>query len=144
MKMKLINKKARFKYEFLETYLCGICLLGSEIKSVRESKVIFTDSYCLFIDNELWLRSLHISEYKDATYLNHEPKRDRKLLLTKKELKKIKIMVSEKGLTIVPTSIFINEHNLCKIEIAIARGKKEYDHRETIKKRDSERERKND
>jgi len=136
--MKIPNKKAKFNYEFIEKEVAGIVLTGTEVKSIRAGKVSFTDSYCFFKDGELWLKSLHISEYTQGTYLNHEPKRDRKLLLKKQQLKKFQKKMNEGGLTIVPTLIFINSKGLVKIEIALSRGKKLFDKRETIKKRDIE------
>jgi SsrA-binding protein len=136
--MKIQNRKARFNYEFIEKEIAGIVLAGTEVKSIREGKVSFTDSYCFFVDGELWLKSLHISEYKEGTYNNHEPKRDRKLLLKKQQLRKLQKKVNEGGLTIIPTTIFINSKGLVKIEIALSRGKKTIDKRETIKNRDIE------
>jgi len=138
-----INRKARFEYEFLEKMDAGIVLQGTEIKSIRDGQVSFTDSFCLFIEHEMYIRNLHIAEYAHGNMHNHKPKRDRKLLLTKRELRKWKAKVSEKGLTIVPVKLFINPKGYAKIEIAIAKGKQERDKREDIKKRDSEREIKN-
>jgi SsrA-binding protein len=115
-------------------------LTGSEIKSIRASKVSINDSYCFFDGNELWIRSLHIAEYVNAGYAGHIPVHDRKLLLTRKELKKWHLKVKEKGLTIVPLVIFINEKGFAKVEIGLGRGKKVHDKRETIKSRDVERE----
>ncbi len=115
-------------------------LTGSEIKSVRNGKVSFNDSYCLFTDGELWVKSLHIAEYINAGYAGHIPVRDRKLLLTKKELNKWQLKVKEKGLTIVPLSMFVNDKGYAKLEIGLGRGKKLHDKRETIKNRDVERE----
>lgn len=115
-------------------------LTGSEIKSVRNGKVSFNDSYCLFTDGELWVKSLHIAEYINAGYAGHIPVRDRKLLLTKKELTKWQLKVKEKGFTIVPLSMFVNDKGYAKLEIGLGRGKKLHDKRETIKNRDVERE----
>jgi SsrA-binding protein len=140
MKLEIKNRKAKFSYNIIDTYVAGIVLTGTEIKSVRASKVSFNDSYCMFVENELWLKNLHISVYENGTYSNHEPKRDRKLLLTKKELKKLKETVSEKGLTIIPLKLFLNKKNFCKVEIALAKGKQTHDKRNTIKKKDVERE----
>jgi SsrA-binding protein len=134
------NKKASFKYFLLENFTAGIKLTGTEIKSLREGKANIVDAYCIFIDNELFVKNMHISEYKFGTHYNHEPKRDRKLLLTKRELKRIANKTTEKGLTIVPVRVFINEKGLAKIEISIAKGKKMYDKRETLKKKDIEKE----
>lgn len=133
----LVNKKARFEFEFVSTYIAGIQLYGTEIKSIREGKVNLTDGYCYFKKAELWVKNLHISEYNFGTYNNHEPERLRKLLLHKKELKKLESSIKEKGLTIIPFRIFINERGLAKLEIALARGKKLHDKRNTIKERDS-------
>ena len=134
------NKKASFNYEFIDTYTAGIMLTGTEIKSIRDGKVNFTDAYCFFIGHELWLKGLHISEYSYGSYNNHIPKRDRKLLLNKKELLKIKKKITEKGLTIIPTRMFVNDRGYAKIVIAIARGKAQYDKRHDIKDRDNKRE----
>lgn len=123
------NKKAYHNYEFIENYCCGICLQGTEIKSIREGNVSFSDAYCYFENNELQLKNVHIDTYKDGKFNNHEPKRDRKLLLTKKELKKLEGKVKEGGVTIVPTRLFINDQGFCKIEIALAKGKKDFDKR---------------
>jgi len=133
------NKKASFNYEFIDKYTAGIVLTGTEIKSIRDGKVNFSDAYCFFIEHELWLKGLHISEYSYGSYNNHIPKRDRKLLLNKKELLKIKKKISEKGLTIVPVSMFLNERGYAKIVIAVARGKAKYDKRHDIKDRDNKR-----
>ena len=134
------NKKAGFEYFLTEEFTAGIVLTGTEIKSVREGKANLTDSYCAFEKNELFVKNMHISEYKFGTYANHEPKRDRKLLLTRRELRKIITKTSEKGLTIIPTLLFIDEKGLAKMKIAIAKGKKLYDKRETLKTKDTSRE----
>lgn len=139
MQINIKNKKAYFKYDVLDKYTSGIVLQGTEIKSIRNSKISFTDSYCLFIDDELFLKNFHISEYKNGTYNNHEPKRDRKLLLNKKELRKLNNKVKEGGLTIVPLRIFINERGLCKFDIGLCKGKKNYDKRNSIKDKDLKR-----
>jgi len=115
-------------------------LTGTEIKSVKEAKVNIGDSFCYFRQGELWLKNLHISEYKNGSYANHEPLRLRKLLLTKKEIKKLEGKIKEKGLTIIPFKLFFNERGLAKIEIALARGKKSFDKRESIKERDTKKE----
>ena len=133
------NKKASFNYEFIDKYTAGIVLTGTEIKSIRDGKVNFSDAYCFFIEHELWLKGLHIAEYSYGSYNNHIPKRDRKLLLNKKELLKIKKKISEKGLTIVPVRMFLNERGYAKIVIAVARGKAKYDKRHDIKDRDNKR-----
>lgn len=134
------NKKASFEYFLTEDFIAGIILTGTEIKSVREGKANLTDAYCQFIGSELFVKNLHISEYKYGTYANHEPKRDRKLLLSKRELRKLQTKTDEKGLTIIPTLLFINEKGLAKLKIAIAKGKKNYDKRETLKTKDTQRE----
>ncbi|PIP53673.1 MAG: SsrA-binding protein [Bacteroidetes bacterium CG23_combo_of_CG06-09_8_20_14_all_32_9] len=134
------NKKAGFHYELFEKFVTGIILTGSEIKSIRQGKINFVDSYCIFINNELFIRSLHIAEYTHGGYANHVPVHDRKLLLKRSELNRIQRKVKEKGFTIIPISCFITEKGLAKLEIAISRGKKLYDKRETIKKKDRKRE----
>lgn len=132
----LVNKRARFEYEILETYTAGMVLYGSEIKSIRDGKANLSDSYCQFMGEELWVRNLHISEYEWANRDNHETKRDRKLLLTKREMRKLHTRVKERGLTIVPLKLFIGARGFAKLEIALARGKKTHDKRNTIKERD--------
>ena len=134
------NKKASHDYEFLEKFVAGIKLMGTEIKSIREGKANLTDSYCLFRDGELYLKGMHIAEYWWGNLNNHDPMRERKLLLKSRELSKIGRKVRETGLTIIVIKVFINERGLAKAEIAIAKGKKEYDKRETLKRKDSERE----
>lgn len=138
--IKIRNKKASFEYFLLEKFICGICLKGTEIKSIREGKANLVDSYCLFNNNELFVKSLHISEYSFGTCNNHEPKRDRKLLLNKRELRKIQNKLKDQGITIIPTLLFVNEKGLAKLEIAVAKGKKLYDKRETLKQKDTQRE----
>jgi SsrA-binding protein len=133
------NKKAFFNYEILEKYTAGIQLYGTEVKSVRSAKVSFTDAYCLFINNELWLRGIHIAEYAFGSYNNHVPKRDRKLLLNKKELLKIRKKTAEKSLTIVPLGMFFSDTGFVKVNIGIARGKKQFDKRESMKQQDTKR-----
>ena len=139
-KIKIIgsNRKANFQYEILNKYEAGIVLVGTEVKSLREAKVNLQESYAKFIKDELWLVNSHISEYKYGNINNHEPERKRKLLLNKRELRRIKAQLEEKGLTIVPTKIYF-KGSLIKIEIAAAKGKKLYDKRESIKKRETER-----
>ncbi len=134
------NKKAGFEYFLLENYTAGIQLTGTEIKSLREGKANLTDAYCMFVGKELFVKNLHIAEYTFGTYNNHDPKRDRKLLLTKRELRKLLTKTKEKGLTIIPTLLFINEKGLAKLDISIAKGKKLYDKRETLKTKDTKRE----
>jgi len=133
------NKKAYFKYEIIDKYVAGVVLEGTEIKSIRDSGVDFSDSYCYFKDGELFLKNLHISEYENGTHNNHEPKRERKLLLNKKELKKLSNNVKDVGLTIVPLRIFLTESGIAKFEIGLAKGKKNFDKRESIKNKDMER-----
>lgn len=134
------NKKATFEYNILEKFVAGIKLLGTEIKSIRQSKANIGDSFCAFINGELYVRNMDIAEYSHGSFYNHEAKRDRKLLLTKKELKKLLIKGEDKGLTIIPLRIFINERGFAKMEIALAQGKKSFDKRESIKERDIKRE----
>ena len=134
------NKRASFDYELLETYTAGIVLTGTEIKSIRLGKASLVDTFCIVDKGELWVKNMYIAEYFYGTYNNHNARRDRKLLLTKKELRKIASAVKASGFTIVPTRLFINERGLAKVIIAIARGKKEYDKRDSIKDRDDKRE----
>lgn len=134
------NKKAYFDYFLLEEYEAGIVLTGTEIKSIREGKASFVDSFCAFENGELFVKNLHISEYTLGTHYNHDPKRDRKLLLNRRELKKLEIKTREKGLTIIPFLLFINEKGLAKLKIALAKGKHSYDKRETLKNKDIKRE----
>lgn len=136
----IANRRAGFEYFFLEKYEAGMVLTGTEIKSIREGKVNLQDAYCLLLDGELYIRNLHISPYTEGTHYNHEPLRDRKLLLTKRELKKLDSKLKDQGLTIIPIRIFSSEKGLAKIEIALAKGKKLYDKRDTIKERDVKRE----
>lgn len=131
------NKKAYFEYHILDKYTAGIQLLGTEIKSIRQGKANINDAFCMFIDGRLYVRNLHISEYSFGSFYNHEAKRDRALLLHKKELKKLQTRSEEKGLTIVPLALFISDRGFAKLEIALAQGKKDFDKRETIKERDS-------
>lgn len=133
------NKKASFEYNLLDKYLAGVVLLGSEIKSIREGKASIQQAYCGFTNSELFIRQMNISMYKQASYNNHEPLRERKLLLKRKELKKVKKKIDEKGLTIIPLRLFINKRGLVKIEIAVVSGKKLYDKRQSIKAKDDKR-----
>ncbi|MGI6340545.1 MAG: SsrA-binding protein SmpB [Bacteroidales bacterium] len=134
------NKKASYDYEFIEKFIAGIKLTGTEIKSIRQGKASLADSYCIFRDRELYIKGMHIAEYWWGNLNNHDPMRERKLLLTRRELKKIERKVRETGLTIIVIKVFINERGLAKAEIAISRGKKEYDKRETLKRKDAARE----
>ena len=134
------NKRASFDYEFVETYTAGIVLTGTEIKSIRLGKASLVDTYCYFVRGELWVKNMHIAEYFYGSYNNHVARRDRKLLLDRKELRKLRQAVKNPGFTIVPVRLFINEKGLAKLVIALARGKHEYDKRESIKERDDKRE----
>jgi SsrA-binding protein len=134
------NKKASFEYNFLTTYTAGIMLTGTEVKSVREGKATLPDAFCVFMNGDLWVKNMHISEFKQGSYNNHEPKRLRKLLLNKSEIQKILSKLKEKGTTIIPIQLFFNERGFAKLEIALARGKKMFDKREDMKKKDQERE----
>ena len=134
------NKRASFDYEFIDTYTAGIVLTGTEIKSIRLGKASLVDTYCYFVRGELWVKNMHIAEYFYGSYNNHSARRDRKLLLDRKELRKLRQAVKNPGFTIVPTRLFINEKGLAKLAIALARGKHEYDKRESIKERDDKRE----
>lgn len=133
------NKRASFDFEFLDTYVTGIVLTGTEIKSLRGGKASLQDSFCYFANNELWCKGMHIAEYSFGSYNNHTPTRERKLLLKKKELNKISEKTKEKGLTIIVTRMFINDRGWAKCEIAVARGKKQFDKRESIKEKDAKR-----
>ncbi len=133
------NRKADFEYHLMTSFTAGIVLTGTEIKSIRAGKVNLTDSYCSFINNELWVHNIHISEYAAGSYNNHEPKRDRKLLLNRKELKKLASKLNERGMTIIPTKMWINENGYAKLDICIARGKKMFDKRDSIKEKDQRR-----
>jgi len=134
------NKKASHDYIFIDTYIAGLQLTGTEIKSIRAGKASLVDSYCKFIKGELYVTGMNIAEYYWGNINNHEPRRERKLLLHKKELRKLERKTKESGLTIIMTRLFINERGLAKAEIALARGKKEYDHRESLKRKDARRE----
>jgi SsrA-binding protein len=135
------NRSAYFEYYIDDKYTAGIVLLGTEVKSLREGKANFNDSYCIFQKGELWIKSFHISEYSHGTVNNHDPLRERKLLLNKRELKKLEgKLKKEKGYTIVPLRLYFNEKNFAKVEIGLGKGKKLHDKRETIKQRDTDRE----
>lgn len=133
------NKRATFEFEIIDSYTAGIVLHGSEIKSIREGRASISEAYCIFKNEELWVKSMHINEYKMATHYQHEPLRLRKLLLSAKELAKLRAKVKERGFTIVPLRLFVNERGFAKLEIALARGKKVHDKRNTIKARDEKR-----
>ena len=143
MKQSLINiknKRASFDYEFIDTYTAGIVLTGTEIKSIRLGKASLVDTFCYIEKGELWVKNMHIAEYFYGTFNNHIVRRDRKLLLNKKELRKIERMVKETGHTIVPTRLFLNDRGLAKLNIAVAKGKKEYDKRQSLREKDDKRE----
>lgn len=142
-KVYIKNRPATFEYAIEDRLVAGIMLTGSEIKSVRLNKVSFNDSYCFFHKGELWIRSLHIAQYVNAGYVGHDPTRERKLLLNKKELKKWAQKIKEKGFTIVPLSMFISDNGYAKLEIGLGKGKKIHDKRDSIKARDAERSLKN-
>lgn len=139
-KVEIRNKKASFDYEFLETYEAGIVLVGTEIKSIRLGKVSLVDSFCYFVGNELFVKGMNVAKYFWGSWGQHEPMRDRKLLLTRKELRHLHQSVKEKGLTIVAVKLFINDEGYAKLVIALARGKKVFDKRATIKEKDIRRE----
>lgn len=137
--MEISNRKAYYEYNIEAKYIAGMVLTGTEIKSLRAGKASFNDSYCIFHKGELFVKSLHISEYNFGTHYNHEPLQERKLLLNKRELRKWENKIKEKGYTIVPLRIFISDKGYAKMEIGLGKGKKVYDKRETIKKRESDR-----
>ena len=138
--MEIRNRSAYFEYFIDDKYTAGIMLTGTEVKSLREGKANFNDSYCIIHNKEIWIRSFHISEYSHGTVNNHDPIRERKLLLNRRENKKLESKNKEKGYTIVPLRLFFNEKNLAKLEIGLGKGKKLHDKRDTIKQRDTERE----
>lgn len=138
--MEIRNRSAYFEYYIENTYDAGLVLTGTEVKSLREGRASFNDSYCYFNKGELWIKSLHISPYVQGTYNNHDPLRERKLLLSRRELKKLEAATKEKGYTIVPLRIWFNDKGLAKMEIGLGKGKKLHDKRETIKARDTQRE----
>lgn len=134
------NKRATFDYVISDTYTAGIVLTGTEIKSIRLGKASLVDTYCVFTNDELWVKNMYVAEYFYGSYNNHTARRDRKLLLERKELRKLRQSVKNPGFTIVPTRLFINERGLAKLVIGLARGKHEYDKRESLKERDDKRE----
>jgi SsrA-binding protein len=138
-RLEISNRKAYHEYFFEATYVAGLVLAGTEIKSLRAGKASFNDSYCFFNDGELFVKSLHISEYSFGTYTNHEPLQERKLLLNKKELRKLEGKIKEKGYSIIPLKIFLTDKGFFKMEIGLGKGKKLYDKRETIKERENDR-----
>ncbi|MDE6295752.1 MAG: SsrA-binding protein SmpB [Muribaculaceae bacterium] len=133
------NKRATFDYEIGDTYTCGIVLTGTEIKSIRMSKASLADTYCLITNGEVWVKNMHIAEYSFGSYNNHITRRDRKLLLNRKEIAKLQKECENPGYTITPLRLFINERGLAKLVIGVARGKKQYDKRQSIKERDDKR-----
>lgn len=136
-KIHIRNKKAGFEYSFIDKFVAGVQLTGTEIKSIRGTKASINEAYCFVKDNEVFIKNMHVAEYEDGSYNNHEPKRDRKLLLNAMEIKKIVKKLKDKGLTLIPLVLFVNEKGLAKIEIAIAKGKKLHDKRESIKEADT-------
>lgn len=138
-KVLIKNKRATFDYEIDERFVAGIQLFGTEIKSIREAKASLVDTYCSFLNGELWVRNMHIATYFFGSYNNHDVRRDRKLLLTARELKKLEKATKETGYTIVPTKLFINDNSLAKLEIGLARGKKNYDKRQSLKAKEDKR-----
>ena len=138
--MEIKNRSAYFEYFIDARYVAGMVLLGTEVKSLRAGRASFNDSFCVIHKSEIWIRSLHIAEYSHGTVNNHDPVRERKLLLQKREIKKIEAKLKEKGYTTVPLRIYFNDKNLIKIEIGLAKGKKLHDKRETLRQKDAERE----
>ena len=138
--VEIKNRRASFDYEFIETFQAGLVLTGTEIKSIRAGKASLVDTFCFFTRGEMWVKNMHIAEYFYGSYNNHSARRDRKLLLNKKELRKLQQSTKTPGFTIVPTRLFINEKGLAKLVIALAKGKKEYDKRDSLKEKDDRRE----
>ena len=138
--MELKNRSAYYDYHIDDEFDAGMVLAGTEVKSIRDGKVSFNDSYCFLHKGELWVKSLHIAPYTFGTYANHDPVKERKLLLTTRELRKLDVKTREKGYTIIPLKIFFNERGFAKMKIGLARGKKTHDKRESIKQKDAERE----
>jgi len=139
IKVNIKNRKASFEYQFIDKYVAGIMLLGTEIKSIRNNQANISDAHCVFMEEELFVKNLHIAEYSHGGKSNHEPKRARKLLLNRQELNKMIGKVKEKGMSIIPIRLFINDKGKAKLEIALAKGKKVYDKRESIKEKDLKR-----
>jgi SsrA-binding protein len=137
--VKIKNRKARFEYDILDTYTSGIVLAGTEIKAIREGKASIAESFCEFHNSELFIINMTVQEYSHASHFNHNPKSERKLLLNRSELKKLEKEVKNSGLTIIPLVLFTNDKGLAKLEIALCRGKKEFDKRHSIKERESKR-----
>ena len=139
MSINIKNRKASFEYNFISSFIAGISLVGTEIKSIRNNKASISDAYCILIDNEIYVKNLHIAEYENGGINNHDPKRDRKLLLNRQEIHKISRKVKEKGNSVIPIRLFINKNGKAKLEITLAKGKKIYDKRESIKEKDQKR-----
>ena len=138
--IRILNKKAKFEYIILDRFTAGIQLFGTEIKSIREGKASLVDSYCVVEHGEMYVKQMHIAEYRFGSYANHEAKRDRKLLLTKREIRKLDKATKDTGKTIVPLVLFINEKGLAKMEIALCQGKHAYDKRQSLREADDKRE----
>ena len=138
--VQIRNKKASFEYHFVDTFTAGIVLTGTEIKSIRMGKASLVDAYCIVVNGEMWVKGMNVSPYFYGSYNNHDAKRDRKLLLTKREIRKLEEASKQVGYTIVPTLIFIDAHGRAKVDIALARGKKEFDKRQTLKEKEDRRE----
>ena len=137
--IELRNKRATYEYFLLDDYTAGLVLTGTEIKSIRDGRANLADAYCVFIGNELFVREMHISEYRFGSYLNHPAKRDRKLLLTRRELRKLQNRMKERGIAIIPVMLFVDSRGYAKLKISLAKGKKFYDKRDSIKEKDSRR-----
>lgn len=140
VQINIKNKRATFDYEISDTYTAGMVLTGTEIKSVRLSKVSLVDTYCLIINGEMWVKNMNIAEYFYGSYNNHLARRDRKLLLQKKEIRKLQQSIKNPGFSVIPLRLFVNESGLAKLVIGVARGKKQYDKRESLKEKDDKRE----
>lgn len=139
-KIEVKNKRVRFEFELLEDFVAGIMLTGTEMKSIRNSKASIIESFCVLREGELFIRNMYVAEYENGSYNNHEPRRDRKLLLNRQELRKLEKKLKDKGLTIVPSILFVNEKNLAKVKIHLAKGKKLHDKRDDLKDKDTKRE----
>jgi len=137
--LEVVNRKSEYQYHFVNTFEAGIVLQGTEIKSIRQGHVNLSDAYCYFSKGELYIKSMYIKEYDYGTYANHEPRRTRKLLLKRQELRKLEKRVKEKGFSIIPHKLFLSERGLAKLEIALAQGKKSFDKRESIREKDQKR-----
>lgn len=137
--IEIVNRKASFSFHFLQSFEAGILLSGSEVKSIKSGNANMSDAYCIIERGEVWIKNFHITEYKQSTVLDYNPKRDRKLLLNKAEIKKIERKISEKGLTMIPYKVYLSERGFVKMEIMVASGKKSFDKRETIKEKDEKR-----